>query len=159
MTATASSPPLADSRSPAGGAPAAAVSAAPPFAGALRRMALGRIVLGTLSLAAPGVLARGAGVDATAPLTYMTRIFGARAIALGAGYLTAPAEERRRWQRLALMVDLSDSATGLRQLLARDLPARTALPFVALTGTYAAFGVARAIRDVHSARSSVPTSI
>lgn len=158
MTTNASTPPGAVPAAPP--APGAAPTAPPPpgavpaapLAGPLRRMALGRIVLGAASLAVPGALARGAGIDPSPPLTYMTRIYGARAIALGAGYLSAPAAERPRWQRLGLLVDLSDTATGLRQLLRRESPPRTALPFVALTGAYAALGAARATRDWHSAR-------
>jgi len=141
------------------GAMTAAVAspAAPPLAGPLKAMALGRIALGALSLAAPDALARGAGVPATPQLAYMTRIFGARAIALGAGYLTAPPAERRRWQRLALLVDASDTATGLRQLARRELPGPSAAGLVALTGSYLAIGAARLARDLRSGRHPAPT--
>jgi hypothetical protein len=125
---------------------------AAPFAGALRGLAFGRIALGTASLALPEALARGLGVADSPPLSYMTRIFGARAIALGAGYLTAPAGERQRWQRLALLVDASDTVTGLRQLRRREVPTGAALALAGLTGSYFAVGVARFARDVRSAR-------
>ncbi|MBB4665193.1 hypothetical protein [Conexibacter arvalis] len=129
---------------------------AAPLAAPLRAMALGRIALGALSLAAPDALARGAGVPATPQLAYMTRIFGARAIALGAGYLTAPVAERRRWQRLALLVDASDTATGLRQLGRRELPRRSAVALLALTGGYLALGAARLAHDLRSTTRMAP---
>ena len=126
------------------------------LAGALRGMAVGRIALGAASLALPQALARGLGVPAAGTLTYMTRIYGARAIALGAGYLTAPPAERPRWQRLSLLVDASDTLTGLRQLRRRDTPTRAAVALVTLTGTYFALGAARTAHDVRSARSPAP---
>lgn len=156
MTAHASSQPTGSvragghDRSGAGGRQHAEARGA-PLAGTLRRMAFGRIALGAASLAVPGALARGLGVADSPPLTYMTRIYGARAIALGAGYLTAPATERQRWQRIALLVDASDTAAGLRQLLRRESPPRSALPLVGLTGAYLALGAARLARDVRAA--------
>jgi hypothetical protein len=130
----------------------AAGAGEPPLAGALRGLAVGRVVLGAASLALPEALARGLGVPAAGPLSYMTRIFGARAIALGAGYLTAPPAERPRWQRLSLLVDASDTLTGLHRLRRRDTPTRGAAALVVLTGTYFAIGAARAAYDVRSAR-------
>ncbi|HEX2314740.1 MAG TPA: hypothetical protein VHJ17_13445 [Thermomonospora sp.] len=115
----------------------------PVLATALRGLALGRIVLGAGSLAAPDTLARALGVRPTPELRYMTRIFGARAMALGLGYLTAPAGERRRWQRLALMVDVTDTVQGAAHLARRDLPGPAAVALVALTGGYMTVGAAR----------------
>ncbi|MGC7376648.1 hypothetical protein RA996_22395, partial [Mycobacteroides abscessus subsp. abscessus] len=51
------------------------------LAGALRGLAIGRIVLGVVSLAAPNVLAKASRVSVTPELVYMTRIFGVRAVA------------------------------------------------------------------------------
>lgn len=114
----------------------------------LRALAVGRIVLGAASLAFPDRLARLSGVPASPELAYMTRIFGARAIALGAGYLTSSPDQRHRWQRLALGVDISDTLTGLGHLRRGDLPLRGAAAMVALTGTYAATGAARLAADL-----------
>lgn len=53
----------------------------------LRGLAVGRIALGGAALVAPGALARVLDIEATPELNYMSRIFAARAIALGTGYL------------------------------------------------------------------------
>ena len=72
----------------------------------------------------------------------MTRIYGARALAMGLGYLTADPRERARWKRFGLAVDISDTVAGLTHLVRRDVPTRAALTMVALTGSYAAIGAA-----------------
>lgn len=119
-----------------------------PLASTLRAMALGRIGLGAASLVVPTWLARTFRIRSSPELRYMTRIYGARAIALGVGYLTAPPAERPRWQRLGLMVDGSDTASGLVHLIRRDLPRPAALSISALTGSYAALGASRLVRDL-----------
>lgn len=110
-------------------------------------LAAGRIVLGVLALAAPRRLARSFGLQGTAELDYMTRIFGARAIALGSSWLGLEGPSRRLVQRLALAVDLSDTVTGLGHLRRADVPRPAAAALVALTGGYAAVGARHALRD------------
>ncbi len=123
------------------------------LAGALRGLAIGRIVLGIASLAAPNLLAKAGRVPAAPELTYMTRIFGIRAMALGLGlgYLTSAASERFRWQRLALMVDITDTTHGALHLVRGDLPRATAAAMVALTGGYMSVGATRLIKDLTAA--------
>ncbi|MFB4301225.1 hypothetical protein [Actinomadura sp. NTSP31] len=118
------------------------------LAAALRGLAAGRIVLGAAAIVAPHAMARASGVRPSPELGYMTRIFGARAIALGLGYLTAPGPERSRWQRLALLVDTLDTAHGAARLIRGDLPRPTALGYTALTGAYMAIGATRLARDL-----------
>ncbi|WP_280249012.1 hypothetical protein [Nocardia abscessus] len=119
-----------------------------PLAGALRGLALGRVALGSAALVAPAMLTKALGVRPTPELDYMTRIFGARAIALGLGYLTAPAEESPRWQRLALLVDILDTTHGGVRVLRGDVPRPTAVALVALTGGYMLVGATRLARDL-----------
>ncbi|MFF3228470.1 hypothetical protein ACFYV7_37135 [Nocardia suismassiliense] len=119
-----------------------------PLAGPLRGLAVGRIVLGAAAIALPGKLSAAFGIRSTPELTYMTRIFGARAIALGVGYLTAPAEERPRWQRIALMVDIIDTTHGVTHVARGDVPRPTAVAMTALTGSYMAVGATRLARDL-----------
>ena len=122
--------------------------------GALKAMALGRLALGALTLASPGTAARSFGMTQTITpeLTYMARIFGIRAIALGSGYLLSDGSSRRLWQRLAFACDVSDTITGIGHMRREDLPGESALALTALTGTYAAFGAARVAGDVVGGR-------
>jgi hypothetical protein len=119
-----------------------------PLAGALRGLALGRVALGSAALVAPRTLTKALGVRPTPELDYMTQIFGARAIALGLGYLTAPAEELPRWQRLALLVDILDTTHGGVRLLRSDAPRPAAVAMVALTGGYMLVGATRLAKDL-----------
>ncbi|MEU6747360.1 hypothetical protein ABZ914_14195 [Spirillospora sp. NPDC046719] len=138
------------------GTPAAMPAATPAdepdrgaLASALRGLAAGRIVLGAAAIVAPHAMARASGVRPSPELGYMTRIFGARAIALGLGYMTASAgPERSRWQRLALLVDTLDTAHGAARLARGDLPRPAALGYTALTGAYMAIGATRLARDL-----------
>ncbi|MFE6861831.1 hypothetical protein [Nocardia sp. NPDC057668] len=121
---------------------------------ALRVLAGGRLLLAAAALAAPRRFAAVVGVASSPELTYMTRIYGARALAMGLGYLTASTPERLRWQRLGLMVDIADTGTGLVHLARRDVPARAAIAMVALTGSYAVAAAA----DVMARRGQVARS-
>lgn len=96
----------------------------------------------------PNVLAKASRVPATPELTYMTRIFGIRAVALGLGYLTSPTSERFRWQRLALIVDVTDTVHGTAHLIRGDIPRVSAAALVALTGGYMSVGAARLAKDL-----------
>ncbi|MGV9408435.1 hypothetical protein ACWDOP_00855 [Nocardia sp. NPDC003693] len=124
------------------GRPATAPAPGP----ALRVLAGGRLLLAAAALSAPRRFAAVVGVASSPELTYMTRIYGARALAMGLGYLTAPTPERVRWQRLGLMVDIADTGTGLVHLARRDVPLRAAIAMVALTGSYAAAAASDAMK-------------
>lgn len=125
------------------------VSSTDSLARPLAAMALGRIVLGAASLTSPAATARSFGARPSGELDYMTRIYGARAIALGLAYLMAGPDERVRMQRLSLGVDISDTVTGLSMLVrGSDAPRRAIAAGVALTGSYAAVGAARLAADL-----------
>jgi hypothetical protein len=117
---------------------------------ALAALAVGRIALGAASRLAPGPMARasGAGARRTPELDYMTRIFGARAIALGSGWLLSRGGARDTWQRLAFGVDLSDTLAGAGHLRRRDIPRASALASLALTGSYMLVGAAKVAHDL-----------
>lgn len=106
---------------------------------ALEAAAGGRVVWGTLALAAPGLNVRLAGMGGreTPELRYMIRVFGSRAVALGLGYLLSDPAARRRWRRLCLMVDACDTAAGVVHLVRGDLPRGPVAGLVAITGGYA----------------------
>jgi hypothetical protein len=108
-------------------------------------LAAGRILLGTVALAAPARLVGSFGLGRSPELNYMTRIYGSRAIALGAGYLSEPKEHRGRWHRLGLFVDTSDTLTAVGHLARRDVSRPAAAALCALTGAYAVIGVLRLV--------------
>jgi hypothetical protein len=132
------------------GAATSSTAADETLAGPLGALAVGRLVLGAAGRLAPHGTARTFRADDpdSAELAYMTRVFGARAIALGSGYLLSRGEARRVWQRLALGVDVSDTIAGIGHLRRRDIARPKALALTALTGTYAAIGAARLARDL-----------
>ena len=109
---------------------------------ALNLMAVGRLALAVASLTAPRRFGSIVGVQPSPELTYMTRIYGARALVMGLGYLTAGPRERARWKRFGLAVDISDTVAGFTHVVRRDVPTRSALTMIALTGSYAAIGAA-----------------
>lgn len=119
-------------------------------------LACGRIGLGLAALAAPAVLTRAFGMRATPELDYMTRIFGARAIALGTAWWTARGTDRERIQRIGLAVDVTDTLGGAVQAARRELPPAASVPLVALTAGYAAVGAAHVARSTRSTPPDVP---
>jgi hypothetical protein len=110
---------------------------------ALNLMAIGRLALAAMSLIAPRKFAGIIGVRSSPELTYLTRIYGARALVTGLGYLTAGPEERARWKRFGLLVDTSDTIAGIARLVRRDVPLRAAVTMLALTGSYAVIGAVK----------------
>ncbi|MEU7144616.1 nuclear transport factor 2 family protein [Nocardia sp. NPDC046473] len=121
--------------------------AGPGRSNALNLMAAGRLVLAVASLTAPQKFARTLGVRSSPELIYLTRIYGARALVMGLGYLTGGPQEQDRWKRFGLAVDICDTVSGVTHLLRRDVPMRTALTMVALTGSYAAIGASEIVAD------------
>lgn len=116
--------------------------------------AAGRIAWGVAALVSPGANLRAAGVpESQSPeVDYLTRVFGARASAIGLGYLTGDSAARVRWQRLGMLVDSLDTISGLTALRSiDDAPRRRAAALlVAITGTYAALGVAGSVHALLS---------
>jgi hypothetical protein len=128
----------------------------PPQPTLLRRAfaaaAVGRILLGATAFAYPASQTRMNGVPdhmLSTELKYLIRIFGARALALGVGYLGSDEPNRRRWQRVGLMVDTLDNVNALlelRSLKRGDPKIRSLVSLMAVTGPYAMLGVAGALQ-------------
>jgi hypothetical protein len=118
---------------------------------ALVGLAAGRLALGALARVAPRAATSlfGAGYAATPELDYMNRVFGARAIGLGSGYLLSSGDARRLWQRLAFAIDVSDTIAGIGHLRRGDIPRASAIAATALTGTYALVGAAGVAASVN----------
>lgn len=125
----------------------------------LAGMAVGRIVLGVLGLLTPRALVRMFGLRPSPELTYLTRVFGARAVALGAGYLTEPPGQRRRWHRLGLFVDTADTMGAVAHLVRKDLPRPAVLGLGGLTGGYMLTGAVRLITARDPASVGVGPSV
>jgi hypothetical protein len=119
-------------------------------------LAAGRIGLGTLARIAPRATTRmfGAGAAASPELDYMNRVFGARAFALGSGYLLSAGAPRRLWQRLALVCDVSDTLAGAGHLRRGDIPRSSAVGAVALTGAYMLVGLAKLVADLSASEGT-----
>lgn len=128
----------------------------PPQPTVLRRAfaaaAVGRILLGATAFAYPASQTRMNGVPdhlLSTELKYLIRIFGARALALGVGYLSSDEPNRRRWQYIGLMVDTLDNVNALmelRRLKRGDPKVRSLLSLMAVTGPYAILGAAGALQ-------------
>jgi hypothetical protein len=78
-------------------------------------LAIGRIVIGIVSLVSPSLAARLFLLDARAnpSLPYMTRMFGSREIALGGLTLAASGDARRRLVQVGVAIDGADAFTGI----------------------------------------------
>lgn len=113
------------------------------LAKAFEGAATGRVIWGVLALLAPRMNARVAGIGdrATPEVVYLIRVFGSRALALGLGYLSSDEQARRRWRKLCLIVDVSDTVAGLIHVVRGDVRRGSAAALSAVTGTYAALGI------------------
>lgn len=112
------------------------------------QVARGRVALGVTAFAAPALTVRlmGMGRGADAGRDFVTRMFAAREIALGAGYLLSGEDGRRLWARLGLGVDALDSVTALRGR--KGVPLWAAAGALAVSGSAVAVGAAKVARDV-----------
>jgi hypothetical protein len=85
-----------------------------PGSDTAKALAVGRVVLGAIALVFPTLAARifMLKVSSNPQLPYMTRLFGAREIAVGALTLTAPESARTSMVGLGMAVDGSDAIAG-----------------------------------------------
>ena len=86
-----------------------------PGSDTAKALALGRVVIGTVALLFPALAARLflLNVRNNPQLSYMTRLFAAREIAVGAMTLTAPESARTSMVGLGMAIDGSDAVAGL----------------------------------------------
>src|SRR5215208_3523866 len=100
-------------------------------------LALGaiRLVNGATALFVPATVARRLGTDPEAnpaPI-YPLRMFGVRTVILGCELLFGDAATRRRSARLGIIVHASDTLSAAAGGLRSQLPARVAIPLVAIS--------------------------
>lgn len=96
---------------------------------ATKTLATVRLINGTAGLLAPQFLLRRLGTDPRIDRSgvYPFRMFGIRTILMGADLLLLRGEERRRAQRLALLVHASDTAAAATAGIRGDLPRKAAV--------------------------------
>lgn len=77
-------------------------------------LSLGRIAVGAVSLADPNLAGKLFQLDPVSnrQLSYVTRLFGSREIALGLATLVARGRTRRNLVLLGVLVDAADAGTG-----------------------------------------------
>ncbi|TDC61404.1 hypothetical protein E1200_28910 [Actinomadura sp. GC306] len=112
-------------------------------------LARGRVALGVAAVVAPKLTVRALGIGAGADpgRDYIVRAFGAREIALGAGYLLSRDDSGRRlWGRLGLAVDSLDLMAGLKTR--PGLPLWVTATTVAVAGSATALGAAKVVGDL-----------
>ncbi|MEU8343236.1 hypothetical protein [Actinomadura meyerae] len=111
-------------------------------------LARGRVALGVAAFAAPGLTVKlmGMGGGSDPGRDYMVRMFAAREIALGAGYLLSDGPARKLWGRLGLLADSLDVVNGLKTRKA--LPLWVTAGAVGVAGAAAGIGAAKAGTDI-----------
>ncbi|WP_233526021.1 hypothetical protein [Actinomadura spongiicola] len=117
--------------------------------GMMTALARARIGLGLAAFAAPGLSMRVTGISRGTDTgrDLMVRLYAAREIALGAGYLLSGEEAaRRQWARIGLAVDALDAFSALRTR--SRLPLWVTAGVVGIAGTAAGLGAAKAAHDV-----------
>jgi len=96
-------------------------------------LSLGRIAVGAISFARPGVAATMFGLDIenNPQGPYLARLFGSREIALGTATLLARGSTRRNLVLAGIGVDLADAATGVLGIQDKSVSPRTGAMLIA----------------------------
>ena len=121
-------------------------------------LARGRVAVGAVACALPGVAAFVAPGERRASTRALSRMAGARDLALGLGAITSVKEGTHdaEWVGMGAVVDLAD---GLALLLTRRLPVRARLVgLVALSAGTAGLLAAQSLADERAARERAETS-
>ena len=89
-------------------------------------LSLGRIVVGVISFAQPGLAAKMFGLDIVnnPQGPYLARLFGSREIAIGTATLLARGKTRRNLVLAGIGVDAADAATGVLGIQDKSVPVR-----------------------------------
>ena len=89
-------------------------------------LSLGRVVVGAVAFAQPGLAAKMLGLDIenNPQGPYMARLFGSREIAIGTATLMARGTTRRNLVLAGIGVDAADAATGVLGIQDKSVPVR-----------------------------------
>jgi len=90
-------------------------------------LSLGRIIVGALSFAQPGLVGKMLGLDIenNPQGPYLARLFGSREIAIGTATLVARGKTRRNLVLAGIGVDAADAASGVLGIQDKSVPVRT----------------------------------
>jgi hypothetical protein len=90
-------------------------------------LSLGRIAVGAVSFAQPGVAAGMFGLDIenNPQGPYLARLFGSREMAIGAATLLARGNTRRNLVLAGIGIDLADAATGVLGIRDKSVSTKT----------------------------------
>jgi hypothetical protein len=108
-------------------------------------ISLGRIIIGISAFLAPELTARLFGLSPAGNphLPYMSRLFGAREVAVGAITLASRGSARRNLTVVGMAIDASDAVTGVTELQQKRIPLTAAALLVgAATGAVVSGGLA-----------------
>jgi hypothetical protein len=96
-------------------------------------LSLGRIAVGVVSFARPGLAARMLGVDleSNPQSPYLARLFGSREIAIGTATLLSRGATRRNLVMAGIGVDLADAVTGALGIQDKTVSRRTGAMIIA----------------------------
>lgn len=99
-------------------------------------LSLGRIVIGICAYVAPELTAKIFGLSAAdnPHLPYMSRLFGARELAVGGLTLAARGTTRRNLTVIGMAIDAADATTGALELRARRVPVTAGAMLLAVAG-------------------------
>lgn len=121
-------------------------------------IARGRVVLGVVASLVPGLVARGAPGESSPGTRALSRMAGARDLALGVGAVTSLKEQTQdaEWVGMGAAVDLLD---GVALLVTRRLPTRARLAGLGALATGAAgLLLARRLADARLADEAIATN-
>jgi hypothetical protein len=87
-------------------------------------LSLGRIIIGIGAFLAPELTAKvfGLSPETNAHLPYMSRMFGAREVAIGAVTLAASGDTRRKLAMVGVAIDAADATNGVLELKSKRVP-------------------------------------
>lgn len=107
-------------------------------------ISLARILIGLGSFLAPELTAKIFGLSPASNqhLPYMSRLFGAREVAVGALTLVSKGETRRNLTAVGMAIDASDALTGGLELQAKRVPLTAGVMLVGVaTGAVVSAGL------------------
>jgi hypothetical protein len=111
-------------------------------------LSLGRIIIGIGAFVAPELTAKLFGLtpETNAHLPFMSRLFGAREVAVGAVTLVAKGDARRKLAMVGVAVDAADATNGVLELQSKRVPVLAGAMMAGVASGAVAAGVLGLVR-------------